>query len=509
MANIVLRSKLANSNIIVENKIITTPVKKETVQMNIIAKQGYSVKAEDFTHGLLPQTIRSINFNNSDNGVIATVHLKKEMLDNKYRIIYLPISAQTRPTRLHLSLKENLVADATLLTNFETSLSTSTIDNKNTYNTDIHFNTKTLLFKRTFYLTEKERFTIMPSYEITGDTSKYTVEEKIIYKGQDVAGKSFTVYYYAPSDSLESEVNEEITFTVRTTVLAEEPGNKVATKKEEYKIYSFDKGRNVGPQGGVRKIKVNGVPGTPFKLLLQDSDKKTYNPKTGTYEAGGGIIEGVIPAAKPELGYGQYIASIKVPRSTTAVSYSDRLISDLPVDHKAIKSTTDANVQLSGQSVIEETVVAPETRITITFDTTGGFITRFKPVILGPGLNGQQADVEADNYHGREYYKFQIKPSNPDHTFTLHRQPNDPQGGPFVEFDSGDKSTAATSTGAEITSDWQRSEDPETSSLSLTTTFYIDDSLGIVHGTIVIGSATFGQADNTYSLKLLNFITPS
>ena len=40
MANIVLRSKLANSNIIVENKIITTPVKKETVQMNIIAKQG-------------------------------------------------------------------------------------------------------------------------------------------------------------------------------------------------------------------------------------------------------------------------------------------------------------------------------------------------------------------------------------------------------------------------------------------------------------------------------------
>ena len=103
MANIVLRSKLANSNIIVENKIITTPVKKDTVQMNIIAKQGYSVKAEDFTHGLLPQTIRSISFNNSDNGVIATVHLKKEMLDNKYRIIYLPISAQTRPTRLHLS----------------------------------------------------------------------------------------------------------------------------------------------------------------------------------------------------------------------------------------------------------------------------------------------------------------------------------------------------------------------------------------------------------------------
>ena len=75
MANIILRSKLANRNIIVDNKVLTTPIKRDTVELTIRARNGFIINADDFMTGYLPKGIASIDFINSKNNVIAIVNL--------------------------------------------------------------------------------------------------------------------------------------------------------------------------------------------------------------------------------------------------------------------------------------------------------------------------------------------------------------------------------------------------------------------------------------------------
>ena len=504
MANVVLRSKLANKNIIVENKVLRLPIEEDVVELNIKAVEGFQVDASDFNVGYLPRTIQSITFSNSGENVIASVYVKKSMIDSKYKVIYLPISAKVKANAYNLQLTETINKDKDILTQYVSPFSTSIINNETTYNIRKNFDEKFLAFTRTFRLINGYRFSKTPSYTIEKNIDRYTIEEELISKDGKITGKTFKVYYKSPKDSLDLEAHENITFLAQSALAVEDAGEKVATKKEEYKIYSFDKGQKVGAQGGTRKITVKGVPGTPFKLMLQDSNKKTYNQKTGTYEAGGGMIQGVIPKAPPGVGFGTYLAVIKVPRTTTAVSYSDRLISDLPIDHKKIKSTADANTQLAGKAEIKEEKISPESKITISIDTTGSFTTNWTDLVIGPGDNGDSKEVE-------RVYTLIIKPDD-DSSISVDRQPlQDPEKA-FTAWDSGDKADADTSAGVAIENDWYNTRVvtdslEETSSVLIVSKAKKNDDSRNVEMKINIRRVTFGEGNNTYKLKLLNFLT--
>ena len=545
MANIVLRSKLANNNIIVDNKILTTPVKRETVQLTIRARDGFVIDANDFTAGYLPKGVKSIDFINSKNSVIAVVGISPAMLGNKNRIIYLPISTKVKAAKFNLKLNETIEVGKGIVTNNSSKFNTSINNNTTTYGATIGLEEKSLIFERTFYLVNGYNFIETPSFKMGGgldfDTGpmggggpiagpgpgwggdptspskpkdksgmeefsgdphrgKTSVIGNTITKGSKTIGMSFKVYHTAPKETLEEETHEYITFTVRTAKIAEEAGKKVAVKKEDYKIYSFDKG-SIGAQGGKRKIKITGVPGTPFKLMLQDSDKKTYNQKTGTYEAGGGLIQGVIPPALKGLGYGMYVATINVPRPTATVSYSDRLITDEPVRHDKITSTATATVQTTLESEIVEEVVTPESRITISIDTTGSFSTTFVDKVYGPGDNLEV--VEGD------VISFSVKPTT-DSSIALNRLPRFTNENAFTAWSSGNKDDN-TADDQDILNDWYNTRVvgglTESSQLDLNVEGYLGDDERVVYFDVHIQSVQFGEGDNTYKLKLLNFLT--
>ena len=412
MASVVLRANLANKNVIVEQRVLNLPIKDPSIELKIIAKDGFTISAQDFYHGYLPKTIFSISFNNSGKDVIATILLNTRIINRETKVIYLPITAIPKATRSTIKLTETIEKDDSIISSVTSKFPKSIINNKTIYTFKGDPGESIRVCKRTFYIIDGYNFDISPSYTINKNKDRYKVKENIIKKDKKIIGKSFEIYYKLPSENLDSQIDENITFTIRSIAEREEPGNEVATKKEEYKIYSFDPGPKIGAQGGVRKMSIKGIPGTKFKLMLQDSNKKTYNPKTGAYETGGGIIEGIIPDALPGVGYGEYVRAVKVPRSTTAVGYQDRLVQDTPIKHEEIVSVETATVQTSTKKEIKEIKVAPESYITISMDTTGSFTTNWEDVVIGPGDYGDSIEDKT--------YKFIVKPA-PGSSITIDR----------------------------------------------------------------------------------------
>ena len=192
---------------------------------------------------------------------------------------------------------------------------------------------------------------------------------------------------------------------------------KIATKKEEYKIYSIDQGRKIGSEGGIKRIIVRGVVGTPFKILVSNSSNHTYNVKTGVFEAGGGMIEGVIPKGLSRSHYGETKISVKIPRTTTTETITVRLIDDTPVDHTLIESPADAekaiNTTSGGAQVTKSNAIATLSfLVTATNDGTrwdgkevtieGGTTTN--DIAIGPG----NAEVLAFEEPGTYNFAFSV-----------------------------------------------------------------------------------------------------
>ena len=504
MASVVLRANLANKNVIVEQRVLNLPIKDPSIELKIIAKDGFTINAQDFYHGYLPKTIFSISFNNSGKDVIATILLNTRIINRETKVIYLPITAIPKATRSTIKLIETIEKDDSIISSVTSKFPKSIINNKTIYTFKGDPGESIRVCKRTFYIIDGYNFDMSPGYTINKNKDRYTVKENIIKKDKKIIGKSFEIYYKLPSENLDLQIDENITFTIRSIAEREEPGNEVATKKEEYKIYSFDPGPKIGAQGGVRKMSIKGIPGTKFKLMLQDSNKKTYNPKTGAYETGGGIIEGIIPDALPGVGYGEYVRAVKVPRSTTAVGYQDRLVQDTPIKHEEIVSVETATVQTSTKKEIKEVKVAPESYITISVDTTDSdpFVSTWEDVVIGPGDYGDSIEDKT--------YKFIVKSAS-GNSVTLNRQPLQAANKAFTAWTTGVK-TAENAADQGIENDWYNTRVAtdgveETSKVSITTVGVANDDAREVEFKVSINKVTFGEGNNTYKLKLLNFLT--
>ena len=99
MANIILRTNIANKNFTVEHKVLKIPISKSTVELIISPKAGYIMKASDITTGFLSKDfIQDINYIDSGKKIKAIVNLQAERINKSksniilYSIFYYLIS---------------------------------------------------------------------------------------------------------------------------------------------------------------------------------------------------------------------------------------------------------------------------------------------------------------------------------------------------------------------------------------------------------------------------------
>lgn len=523
--SVILRSKVNNLNVIIDQVSSSVDQRNNIVEVSILPKKGYKIQAEDFTVGYLPKNVFSINFEKNKDFVIAVVSINTNGLDNTGgTVIDLPISVKVRATHHNVDVVESVSNGNDIISTLKTNFPTSKIANNTTYKVRNQLGKKTLIFTRLFVVVDGSEFDRRPSFVIDKNERRFDVVTKSTNKTVE-----FKVYYTSPLEVIDEGEVEKITFSTNSrkkkrsesspivvaipesysqaaTTITYGSSNESVQEQSGFKIYSFDAGHKVGASGGTRKIKIKGVPGTPFKLMLQDSNFKTYNFKTSAYEEGGGMLIATIPQPRIGFTYGEYIASVKVPRSNGVISYSDRLIKDTPIDHSKIQSVELANLETVGKvDILKEVKVTKAATITFGLDVTGNFSTSFENLVFGPG------DLGSSTVGSVVSFKVKAPAGS---SIAITRQPLEAKPGlPFTAWTSGDKTTllAAGSSGAKIENDWSNTRvvagSTESSTVAIKASLVASGDGKSVKGTMSIGTMSFGEADNAYNLKLLNFLT--
>jgi len=340
MAKIILRASLASTTFLVTQKVIEIPLGSTTtpndVEMSIDATSG-GIDKDDFSVGLLPEEVRSIRFieGKSSKNIIAIVSFREIKTDQQSLVIELPITGFTRVTTNSVKLIERSPIDNNMIsssggyntTSSKFEAATSVVDH--VVVGDLGQTVDVLT--RSFTVPNGFRFSKEPSYKIKPSGLGYTVVSNTSKNTNgSVSGKVFTVKHTFPELALTGQRVDSIDFSYKLKAIKNDV--KFADKKEDYKIYSIDTGRDVGPEGGLKVIVVKGVPGSPFKIQTQDSLNRNYDFKTGDF-GGGSFLEGIIPSARPGFSYGEYRVSINVPASTSGGVVTSKLSATTPVNH--------------------------------------------------------------------------------------------------------------------------------------------------------------------------------
>ena len=356
MAKVIIRSNVADPNFLVSQKVLEVPLNKPTIasKTDIIISPigGASVSVDDFTSGILEEPVKSINFSQSGNKIIATVEFLEYTFDQQVTIIDLPISGVPAQTSSGIKLIEISPIDNTLISNASSYGKTSSrlvAKDSIVEHAVVGDVGKTVnILTKSFIVPSGYKFTKQPSYKISGSARGYKITTKDTVNSKGVIiGKTFNVSFTF-DNIIRNERIDTITFSysikkVKETVVE-------ATTKEEEKIYSIDTGREIGPEGGLKTVVVKGVPGSRFRIMTQNSSNQAYDYKTGQFGNGGGYLEGVIPAARAGFGYGEFKANIRVPASTTGETVNTTINTKKAIDHKklatAIKLGTTENMDI-------------------------------------------------------------------------------------------------------------------------------------------------------------------
>ena len=522
--SVILKAKLNNVNVIIDQVSSAVSKQSNIVEVLILPKTGYKIQAEDFSVGYLPKSVNRIIFQKEKDSVIAVVALNVDQIHDNDNVVELPISVKVRATHHEIDISEYVTDNSDIITTYRTIFPISKIANTTTYKVKNQLGRKTLIFTRLFVVVDESEFDRRPSFVINKNKERFDVVTKSTNKTVE-----FKVYYTSPLEIIDNDEVESIAFSTNSrkikrnelapvidvtpqgynqpaTTITYGSSNESVQEESGFKIYSFDPGRKIGSSGGVRKIRIKGVPGTPFKLMLQDSNFKTYNFEKGIYEEGGGMLQAVIPQPRTGFSYGEYLASVKVPRSNGVISYSDRFIKDTPIDHTKIQSVELANLETTGKAdILTEVKVTKAATITFGLDVTGSFLTSFENLVFGPG------DLGTSVTGGIFSFKVNAPAGS---SIAIARQPLEAKpGAKFTAWTSGDKTTllSAGSSGTVIQNDWSNTRVVGGSTESSTMAIKLNLTAGAdgksVKGTMSIGTMTFGEGDNTYNLKLLNFLT--
>ena len=522
MPNLVLRTNIANKTFSTQHKVLQMPIQPSVVELIITPNSGYVIDAKDFSFGYLPKQISSITYENFGEKVIAKVNLPLTINSTKVLNIHVPIIGKGFAKKDNFTLTDTTDVDKNILVSSKTNYPKSINGDVTTYNISNDLGKKTLLFSKKFTLIGNDFFAGEPTFNIKTNSTKYSVVSKIGRNNKNkMISKTFD-FFYTSSEVITKSENAEVDFTARTKTKSIELTSKVATKKEEEKIYSVDKGRDIGKEGGTKRIVVKGVPGSHYKFIISNSDNEVYDTRTGNFKAGGKMIEGVIPMAKKDNNFGEAVVYVRIPRTTSAETITTKFVAGT-VDHKTITSPTTADI--TSRSVNEKNIITPRATLSVTIDQTGSFIgntvvteggSEVTTIFLGAGNAETLTFIEGDTYN------FSFTVTTADNKFVqIERQPLFvmPTGDTdnFVAWDSGsDKDEALTSTGATIPSDWDFEDAALASGLSVKITA---KAIGIgtrntattshesvrVSGTITVNNV--GKVNSELKLKLLNFLT--
>lgn len=371
MAKLILRAKSKN-NYTVETKIIDVDNKltnDKKVELIISPINNNTVDAKDFISGSLPDIISSITYYNTGsagstlNKVTAVITFNNQQVTGIVNIS-LPISGLSRSIEATLLLTD--------ITNIDENIFVDSTPVGIVNSTDITKGSKTYKispsgagFKRVlvkkFSLPYGYLFQQEPTYSVVGSGYKVSVNSVKNPEGK-VIEKTFEIFYNFPEQNPTGQIINSIAFSASSQKIATEDP-LVATTEDEYKIYNVDLGRKIGTEGGIKNITINGVPGTKFKILVQDVNKKLYDFKGGGFQTNAkrGFLEGTIPPAIPGFGFGTYNAFVKINPSSTANTITTKIQTLAPtkitdelgnkkiIVPESISETLEADVTLTVQ----------------------------------------------------------------------------------------------------------------------------------------------------------------
>ena len=535
MAKLILKTNIHNSKFSIEYKAIQLPLQNNVVELLIKPRGNYKITSEDFYNGHLPSNVKSVTYSNLGSNVVAFVTVIDLPVKSNVNIS-LPINCTAELEVDNLELTEKLNVSENVIVNEVNKHDVSMLSDGVLHKVKNNPGQKVLVFDKKFVLPKGSYFAQDPSYEINGNGSRFTV---VTSNGVDSSGKVnfklFKVYYTSPISP--SKISKStITFTAKSSVPSKKLQDLVATKKEEEQIYSYSITKQPGAQGGSRVIKVKGVPMSTFRIVLSDSDGKTYNPSTGLFELGGGAIEGTIPFPEEKQGYGLFTMKVRIPKTSTVITYKDEVVTGKPIDHDSIVSTKTADLAVNpdiGGKATTEIKIAPNSIITLSVENAGGFN-------IAKTGDDDASDLTVEGKYltstaGITNFKFLVTATDSTKRIKIERQPLYQQHplpaglestenthvlgiNPYNNWDSGSgKASALTNAGLPIYSDWIISDDH----LSAETAFTIStraegigtpnasDEYSEIMVSGFIGVESFGTSDITASIDLLNFLTIS
>ena len=549
MKNLILRANILDKNVDIQHKVLPLPLKTNVVELIISPKTGYILSTSNLSHGLLPSQIDEITFLQSGTRVIARVTISQNINNKVSHNVSLPIMSQSvlnidsfKLTDRGFKTKKGIVSSSL------SSFPKTTGVNSETYNISSTPGETTLVLSKNLRAVGNYYFQKNPSYSITGNNNRYTIREESFTDSKNrLIGKKFNVYYTSPLGLDQTDNEDFIDFNFNITTKQYGRKKRAATVKEEYEIYSFSEGRKIGAEGGIKTMRVRGVPGTEFKIILQDGDKKTYNFDTGVFEAGGGMFLGTIPPARIGTGYGESLVYARIPRSPNNSTIKTIFTTDKPIDHlaiqQAVESTRDDSIvvpPVSSANPVIAAVTSPETVsvdedikvysvLNWSFGNGGAFtldkltydpldVKKSEEAILEKGAvittkAKQGASTSPINFTAV------VSATASDSNLQIERQPLFDKVGGFVNWDSGaNKENALTSTGAVIPNDWYMSTEDVESTAKYTIavrTRGIGKSVDVSGATTYpqveisgyISGITHGSKDVESKLDLLNFLT--
>lgn len=522
MPNLVLRTNIANKTFSTQHKVLQMPVQPSIVELIISPSPGHAIDAKDFTFGYLPKQISSITYENFGEKIVAKVKFALTVNATKALNIQIPIVGKGVIKKDNFNLIDTTNVDKNILVSNKTNYPKAVNGDTVIYKINNDLGKKTLLFSKKFTLIGDDFFAGEPTYNIKTNSNNYTVVSKIERNNVNkVTSKTFDFFYTSP-DVITENKDTEVDFIARTKRKSAKLSSIVATTKEEGKIYSINKGRDVGREGGIKRMTVKGVPGSGYKFIISNSNNETYDIKTGSFRAGGGVIEGVIPAVKEGSNFGEAVIYARIPRTTSAETITTKFINETVI-HKSIVSPATADI-MSG-SVNEESTVSPLTTLSVTVDATGSFIgdkviieggSEVTTILLGAGNAETLKFTESGTYD----YSFTVTVAG-DNFIKIARQPLfvAPTGSVdnFVVWDSGsDKDDALTSAGVAIPSDWDF-EDAALAGGLITKISAKAEGIGVLNDTAsayesvrvsgTISVSNVGNVNSELKFRLLNFLS--
>lgn len=359
MAKVILKTNLATSNYYVEHKVINTPLNEiiniSSTELIITPISGYVIDASDFRGSSSPY-VRSISFTNSGKKIIAEVFFNSFKVSQDIINISLLISGLAKLPASELNITQSMSID-------ENIIATGTSDSKIKISGAL--GSEKLVLRKSFNIPDGYKYKNSPTYKISGNSQRYTVNRS--QKGNNYI---FNIFYTFPSQDTVIKSNDFINFSASSELIKTNIKDVIYTdNKEDHKIYSINTGSNSTSRGGIKRITIKGVPGTPFKILTQDTDKNVYNFKTGNF-TNGGFLEGIIPNAKPGVGYGVFKSFIQVPISSAANTIDTRILSDVPVTTFGVEEAGSEKTIKTDVSVIKQEVITSST-LTLELKDTG------------------------------------------------------------------------------------------------------------------------------------------